>query len=65
MSKIRIEKKTGDSKKAFQEARMLSKLAEECSRNSKDGFFFDCIYSLTVNASFACEVFLKGIYLNS
>jgi len=63
MSKMCNKEKTGDYKKAFQEARMFSKLAEECSRNSKDGLFFDCIYSLTVNVSFACEVFLKGICL--
>lgn len=63
MSKMCNKKKTGDYKKAFREARMFSKLAEECRRNSKDGFLFDCIYPLTVNASFACEVFLKGICL--
>ena len=51
----------GDLKKAIKAGIMFQNMAEDCLFKAEDPFLFDCIDALTVNAAFACEVFIKAI----
>ena len=51
----------GNLKKAIKEGHMFQEIAEKCLKQARDPFLFDCINVLTVNAAFACEVYLKAI----
>lgn len=60
---MKQNERTGDYKRAFKEAEMFCKLTDLCMENSKDGFYFDCIYPLIVNSALSCELYMKGICL--
>lgn len=60
---MKIDKSRGDFIQCYDAAVMFQKAAELCMDDANDEFFFGCIYSFSVNAAFACELYLKAIMI--